>query len=465
MHPRPISTIIRDCCRPSPTLAARARVARVARVAHTACRLLLPLLSILVLARVPVCHAHGDHEGPDGQHGHGINTDAVVAQVDGDTITVRQVMAQTRRIQAADNEDPDAYRRRLLEPLVHRLLLEHTARREELFQHPEVLARLEEAVGTELRRRLSAGSEGPGAQDELRAQLLAESQFELDEEAVGALAAAIEPFDTRDASAFEKPLVAPGSIDTSLVLFTSDLGSYTVGDFLAGAGSKRTIYNVTWAHDAERLGADLGRNHVNAISPMVARRRGLDEDADFQSWREERHEEFAVMHLYQTQVLDAVRPSDGEVRAHYEAHAERYRSPDMVSTDAWSFTDSTDARHIERALRQGLPEQVVDSMARGSRSFGMQQVLRQTLERLETAAGGPVAPGDIVCDVRIGTSWVHRVLAIEPGEVRPFESVADEVRRTLEDQRAEERLQEILDEARARADIEINEAVLAEIPI
>ncbi|MGD8395054.1 MAG: peptidylprolyl isomerase [Candidatus Eiseniibacteriota bacterium] len=388
-----------------------------------------------------------------------------MARVDGDSITVAQVLAQTGRIHATDNEDPDAYRHRLLEPLIHRLLLKHEARREGFYENPEVLARLDEAVGAELRRRLSEGAEGQGAQDELRAQLLAESHFELDDEAVAALAAAIEAFDTKDPAAYDGPLVAPGAIDTSRVLFTSDLGPYTVADFLAGAGSKRTIYNATWSHDAERLGADLGRNHVNAISPLVARRRGLDQTADFEAWREERHEEFAVMHLYQTQVLDAVRPSEGEIRSYYEAHPERYRSPDMVSTDAWSFTDSTDARRIERAMRQELPAQVVESLARGSRSFGMQQRLRQPLERLETAAGGPVAPGDIVCDIRVGTSWVHRVLDINPGEVRPFESVAEEVRHTLEDQRAEERLQEILDGARARAEIDIDEALLAEVPV
>jgi hypothetical protein len=387
----------------------------------------------------------------------------LIATVDGDSVWSNELVAQAHRLPALDDEDPIAYRHRLLQPLLHRLLLKAEAERRGLFDDPAVLAELASDEHKELERRLL--EQGDDDEDLVRMQILDEMGYQANEAAIIELAAAMDMYDTKDPAAYQLPLVPPGAIDTTLVLYRADDTTYTVADFIAGPGAQRTMYTASLVGDPRRIGYDLASTYASGAAPQVARQRGIDRAIDYRAWKAARHEELAITALYENTVVPASHPSDEEVRAYYEANLPRYTEQDKVETDSWSFSDSTMARRIERALKQGLPVNTVNALARADDSFGVRRTLQQPLDNWLRDTRLEPDPGTIACVPRVGTSWVHLVLGVVPGQLRAFETVEREVQRELEQQRAEEKLMELLDDARASVEVEIFDDALADVPI
>jgi hypothetical protein len=161
-------------------------------------------------------------------------------------------------------------------------------------------------------------------------------------------------------------------------------------------------------------------------------------------------------------VVAAVRPSEAEIVAYYEANIESYISPEMLTVTTWTVADSMLAKRMVRGLGTGLPDAVVLNMARSTDALLSARTVDQLRDQLEGLVG-PVERGDVVRVTRSSLSYVYRIEKEIPAAPLPFEKVRTSVQTELTDARAAEAFDELLDAVRARLEVQIDEAALARV--
>jgi hypothetical protein len=208
---------------------------------------------------------------------------------------------------------------------------------------------------------------------------------------------------------------------------------------------------------SEALKAAIGRK----LAAAEARRRGLVQDGELAARlaalrREAAAREEALLgEALFAQLRDGLELSETEVRAHYER---------------------TKARHIERQLRfrrrrfenEAAAREALDALGSDARldpaiseEIGPAPVSGLPREILPEALRLR-GPGQRALAEHEGSWWLVELVEVLPAVPRPYQEVRSEVERSLRTIRAQEAYAALLEQLRAQAEIEIDEAVLAD---
>jgi hypothetical protein len=242
--------------------------------------------------------------------------------------------------------------------------------------------------------------------------------------------------------------------DTSRVLARwKDGGYFTLGMFMHWYTGLNPMLrpDVTFPSALE---SNVGLIVLEPFRAEVARERGLDKDPEFLRRYQNRREELLVEHLYQDSVAASVWVTKEERRAYYDAHPAEFTvgaSADfaMILRHTKAGVDS-----LKAALDAGAKpwDVIAADSARGEQTGGMQhrtdaekgrfhKVLFEELRPGQSAIFGPDKDGDY---------GVLYLASYTPERLMPYseaEGLADE---SMQNIKAEARLNAFLDRLRAR---------------
>ncbi|MCY4604370.1 MAG: peptidyl-prolyl cis-trans isomerase [Gemmatimonadetes bacterium] len=184
-----------------------------------------------------------------------------------------------------------------------------------------------------------------------------------------------------------------------------------------------------------------------------ARKRGWTEAAAFVEWREHQRRALILNQLFQQATAGAA-PSEDEIRAHYEAHKDRYRTQEAVIVHELWTAEEEDAAALRAEWEAGVP--VADLLDRpgvrshagveghGVREHGWEMRLLRLYEprypELVKAAFAAEV-GALVGPLESMDGYaVFRVLRREGGQIQPFAEARRRAAASLRRQRENERI-------------------------
>lgn len=132
-------------------------------------------------------------------------------------------------------------------------------------------------------------------------------------------------------------------------------------------------------------------------------------------------------------LLPEIHVEEERVRAEYEARRRQYTTPEVRHAEQVIVDDPAVAERMAEAVAAGTPFADAAQEIAGQTPIDLGEVVREELgiEALETAVF-ETAEGGVSAPARSPLGWhVVHVGSVVPGSVRPFEEVADELRREL----------------------------------
>ena len=219
-----------------------------------------------------------------------------------------------------------------------------------------------------------------------------------------------------------------------------------------GLGSLQTV-------GAQGLLADEAAERIGRLLLPVrlfeaeARQRGWTEEAAFVEWREHQHRALILNQLFQQATAGAV-PSEDEIKAHYEAHKDRYRTQEAVIVHELWTAEEEDAAALHAEWEAGVD--IADLLDRpgvrshagveghGVREHGWEMRLLRLYEprypELVKAAFAAEV-GVLVGPLESMEGYaVFRVLRREGGQIQPFAEARRRATASLRRQRENEQI-------------------------
>ena len=195
--------------------------------------------------------------------------------------------------------------------------------------------------------------------------------------------------------------------------------------------------------------------------------------------------------------VEAIKPeafTDADVRAYYDANPGLYHKPEQVEVSHMLLKDGAKADRLAKELRaaaQGSPAKLVEAWNDYVARYSEDQATVPYLGSLGLVSATPPAgatPADLERLARVPAEVVAAALPREtfavgtpvqspagwhvllitskvPAIDRAFDDVKDSIRARLVKRERDLRRQKLLDDLRAAAKVELNEAALAEIPL
>ena len=219
-----------------------------------------------------------------------------------------------------------------------------------------------------------------------------------------------------------------------------------------GLGSLQAVgaQGVLQDEAAERIGRLL---LPVRLFEAEARQRGWTEEAVFVEWREHQRRALILNQLFQQATAGAA-PSEDEIRAHYEAHKDRYRTQEAVIVHELWTAEEEDAAALRAEWEAGAP--IADLLDRpgvrshagveghGVREHGWEMRLVRLYEprypELVKAAFAAEV-GALVGPLESMNGYaVFRVLRREGGQIQPLAEARRRAAASLRRQRENERI-------------------------
>jgi peptidyl-prolyl cis-trans isomerase C len=255
----------------------------------------------------------------------------------------------------------------------------------------------------------------------------------------------------------------------AIVAHLGELRVITAGDYSrALVGRWKGVRNIEAANAAAPI---ILRNLVDEeLLVTEAIRRGYDKRPDVRR----------LVHAYETQLLVPfyleemvgrnVQVSSDEIKAHYEAHKEEYHRPPRVRLAQITVETEEEARLITEQLRKGTDftwlakQKSIDRLkdAGGDRGWYVPEPgFDDYNEALFTAQVGDVLepfgiPGNYI---------VLKVTARQEQGIYDFKEISGNVREAVFQENLLAEMEAFMEKLRSRAEIEINEELLAQLDI
>ena len=221
-----------------------------------------------------------------------------------------------------------------------------------------------------------------------------------------------------------------------------------------GLGSLQAVGAQGALQDKAQAAERIGRLLLPVrLFEAEARQRGWTEEAAFVAWREHQRRALILNQLFQ-QATAGVAPSEDEIRAHYEAHKDRYRTQEAVIVHELWTAEEEDAAALRAEWEAGAP--IADLLDRpgvrshagveghGVREHGWEMRLVRLYEprypELVKAAFAAEV-GALVGPLESMDGYaVFRVLRREGGQIQPFAEARRRAAASLRRQRENERI-------------------------
>ena len=184
-----------------------------------------------------------------------------------------------------------------------------------------------------------------------------------------------------------------------------------------------------------------------------AQKRGWPEEADFSQWRERKRRQLILDQLFKEATAEAA-PDEDEIKAHYEAHKDRYRTQEVVFVHELWTAEEENARILREEWESGA--EIADLLDRpgvrshagvgghGVREHGWEmRLLRLYKPRYPELVEAAFAaePGELVGPLESSSGFaVFRVLRREGGEIQPFAEARQRVVASLRGRRENEQI-------------------------
>ena len=184
-----------------------------------------------------------------------------------------------------------------------------------------------------------------------------------------------------------------------------------------------------------------------------AQKRGWPEEADFSQWRERKRRQLILAQLFKEATAEAA-PDEDEIKAHYEAHKDRYRTQEVVFVHELWTAEEENARILREEWESGA--EIADLLDRpgvrshagvgghGVREHGWEmRLLRLYKPRYPelVEAAFAAAAGELVGPLESSSGFaVFRVLRREGGEIQPFAEARQRVVASLRGRRENEQI-------------------------
>ena len=184
-----------------------------------------------------------------------------------------------------------------------------------------------------------------------------------------------------------------------------------------------------------------------------AQKRGWPEEADFSQWRERKRRQLILDQLFKEATAEAA-PDEDEIKAHYEAHKDRYRTQEVVFVHELWTAEEENARILREEWESGA--EIADLLDRpGVRSHAgvgghgvgehgwEMRLLRLYKPRYPELVEAAFAaePGELVGPLESSSGFaVFRVLRREGGEIQPFAEARQRVVASLRGRRENEQI-------------------------
>ena len=184
-----------------------------------------------------------------------------------------------------------------------------------------------------------------------------------------------------------------------------------------------------------------------------AQKRGWPEEANFSQWRERKRRQLILDQLFKEATAGAA-PDEDEIKAHYEAHKDRYRTQEVVFVHELWTAEEENARILREEWESGV--EIADLLDRpgvrshagvgghGVREHGWEmRLLRLYKPRYPelVEAAFAAATGELVGPLESSSGFaVFRVLRREGGEIQPFAEARQRVVASLRGRRENEQI-------------------------
>jgi hypothetical protein len=402
--------------------------------------------------------------------------DSVLARVDGEAVTQRQLLIAAARMGTAPDSITPEQRREVLDLLIEQRALARAARRaalpwsgsdsgsvESLADRLTLNAALDSALRAHRAGLEAAGRPVPGEQEigtSLRDSTVSRWAPRWDEARLTTLLAAwvALPRPTAQMSIQEQlriagllPVIAPG--DSAAPVLTSAVGTLTGADLLEEWRRLNPIYRPR-VETVDQL-RDVARNALleRELRQRAATQR-LRERADIAAALEERREYLAVQHFVQREVYDDLLPDSTVLIVHFERTRAKWRLAPHARVLQFDLATRDQAQQLRLRLMQAADAETL--VVRGNRQ-GRDFVRMVSAEydssvyRLALRAG----PGAVVGPDSLAQGWrVLRVMAVVDARDRTWPEARTFVTREWTELEAERRMRRLLDTLLAAARVE-----------
>ena len=138
-----------------------------------------------------------------------------------------------------------------------------------------------------------------------------------------------------------------------MVLYSFEGGEITAADFLKVAkDSKRNV--LSSLDDADKVTAFAESNIVPDILIVEAAvRGGIDSEPEFVAWAEEQGEQVLVRGLRAKHLREQVNITEADVRAYYEANAQRFLHPEQIEVQEILVESESEALRLTELVEGG----------------------------------------------------------------------------------------------------------------
>ena len=233
--------------------------------------------------------------------------------------------------------------------------------------------------------------------------------------------------------------------------YTYEGGTISV---IEGLGSLQAVGAQGVLQDKAQAAERIGRLLLPVrLFEAEARQRGWTEEAAFVEWREHQRRALILNQLFQQATAGAA-PSEDEIKAHYEAHKDRYRTQEAVIVHELWTAEEEDAAALRAEWEAGAD--IADLLDRpgvrshagveghGVREHGWEMRLVRLYEPRypELVKAAFIAEvGALVGPIESMDGYaVFRVLRREGGQIQPFAEARRRVTASLRRQRENERI-------------------------
>ena len=138
-----------------------------------------------------------------------------------------------------------------------------------------------------------------------------------------------------------------------MVLYSFDGGEITAADFLEVAKDSNSDV-LAILDNVESVTAFAERNIVpNILIIQAAVRTGIDSEPEFEAWIEEQGEQLLVRGLRARLLRERVTISEADVRAYYEANADRFLHPEQIEVKEILVESEAEALRLKELVEEG----------------------------------------------------------------------------------------------------------------
>ncbi|MCY3778073.1 MAG: peptidyl-prolyl cis-trans isomerase [Candidatus Aminicenantes bacterium] len=138
-----------------------------------------------------------------------------------------------------------------------------------------------------------------------------------------------------------------------MVLYSFDGGEVTAADFLKVAKDSRRNVPAS-LDDAEKVIAFAERNVLPDILIVEAAvRGGIDSEPEFVAWAEEQGEQVLVRGLRAKHLMERVDITEADIRAYYEANADRFLHPEQIEVQEILVESESEALRLTELVEGG----------------------------------------------------------------------------------------------------------------